>query len=130
MKTTDANFKPTPGPWSVNGSHKYWSVSNAQKIEDLGGIVKTLDCDLVSVISECDPLEMQSNAVLIADAGTVYHETGKTPSQLAEENKILLSALEQTMDALNEIAMTKGYSENNHMSCVIARHAIDKAKGL
>lgn len=34
-----------------------------------------------------------ANAKLIAEAGTVANETGKTPRQLAEENKVLLDAL-------------------------------------
>lgn len=36
---------------------------------------------------------MNANAQLIAEAGNVTQETGKTPRQLAEENKMLLHAL-------------------------------------
>ena len=97
MNTTDADFNPTPGPWTVRGSRGYWSVSTAPKTEELGGVVKTFDCELVSVLSECDPTEMQSNATLIAEAGTVFHETGKTPRRLADENAELLVALEDVM---------------------------------
>lgn len=37
--------------------------------------------------------EIEANAKLIAEAGTVANETGKTPRQLADENKELLEAL-------------------------------------
>ena len=35
----------------------------------------------------------EANAKLIAEAGTVANETGKTPRQLADENRELLKAL-------------------------------------
>jgi len=40
-----------------------------------------------------DFVELDNNAALIAEAGTVAHETGKTPRQLQEENQDLLEAL-------------------------------------
>ena len=38
--------------------------------------------------------QAESNAKLIAEAGTVANETGKTPRQLADDNKVLLEALQ------------------------------------
>ena len=40
-----------------------------------------------------NPKEAKYNAKLIAEAGTVANETGKTPRQLADDNKVLLEAL-------------------------------------
>lgn len=44
----------------------------------------------------------EDNANLIAEAGTVYHETGLTPRQLAEQRDELLEALKLCkFDSLN-----------------------------
>lgn len=51
-------------------------------------VVFTDDVDLLN-----DPEEELANAKLIAEAGTVANETGKTPRQLADLNKELLEAL-------------------------------------
>lgn len=40
-----------------------------------------------------NPKEAKYNAKLIAEAGTVANETGKTPRQLADDNKVLLEVL-------------------------------------
>ncbi len=39
------------------------------------------------------PWKREANAALIIEAGTVYHETGRTPRQLADERAELLAAL-------------------------------------
>jgi len=53
------------------------------------------DLAVASIVEWQSPLEAEANAALIAEAGTVAHETGKTPRQLAEENRELLKALKQ-----------------------------------
>lgn len=42
-----------------------------------------------------------ANAILIAEAGTVANECGKTPRQLLEENQELLKALTETRRICN-----------------------------
>lgn len=45
--------------------------------------------------------KMRTNAQLIAEAGTVANETGKTPRQLADDNKVLLEALGSILEYWN-----------------------------
>jgi hypothetical protein len=45
-----------------------------------------------------------TNARLIAEAGTVYHETGLTPRQLAEQRAELLEALEECRSVFKTMA--------------------------
>ncbi len=46
--------------------------------------------------------EAMSNARLIAEAGTVYNETGFTPKQLAESKAELLAASEAMVKHIND----------------------------
>ncbi|TXH55114.1 MAG: hypothetical protein E6Q97_09435 [Desulfurellales bacterium] len=64
--------KPTPGPWFVDGS-------------GASAIVRGGDMTIVAVRHRLDKHTHEANARLIAEAGTVNHETGKTPRQLADE---------------------------------------------
>jgi hypothetical protein len=77
--------KYTPGPWEIieNGISMYGP--NALSIAEDGD-------SLVAIIAEST--FARANAHLIADAGTVAHETGMTPRQLAESHARLLAALE------------------------------------
>lgn len=69
-------IKPTPGPWFVgsSGAFKVASVTNA-----------------TAIYSDHPPSEkaIWSDAKLIAEAGTVHHETGLTPRQLVEQRDAL-----------------------------------------
>ena len=53
--------------------------------------------------------ENEANAKLIAEAGTVTNETGKSPRQLADENKELLEALHHLVGVQKEF----GTDSNN-----------------
>ena len=70
----------------------------------------------------------ESDAALIAEVGTVYHETGKTPARLVEENRELLEALEGLMmtSDLNEDFL----SPHTWDALEKAQKAIAKAKGV
>ena len=59
-----------------------------------------------------------ANAKLIAEAGTVANETGKTPRQLYDENKILL-------EAINKIALRGGDLEGLRELTAFERYALD-----
>lgn len=91
--------KITKGDWEMTTEHEGGIGSPIKKIsvtawkerkknERTGLRIATID------VYEGDDLEeLKANAKLIAEAGTVTNETGKTPRQLADENKELLKAI-------------------------------------
>jgi hypothetical protein len=77
--------KPTAGPW----------VAEYEPEADYPWCVRSdLLPYIASVINSIHDGEEEANARLIAEAGTVYHETGLTPRQLAEQRAELIDALE------------------------------------
>lgn len=95
-----ADSKPTPGPWTASPTEPKgdWVVHAA-------GIPQQLAYLPASRLVNW-PLE--ANAALIAEAGTVHHETGMTPQQLRaawdEARSMLLGAecAEQSLAKENE----------------------------
>lgn len=89
----------TRGPWTVD-------ASDEDAIEVVGTPVWGCErfgkrgrwsvCTLDDLLGD-HPKEVKANARLIAEAGTVLHETGLTPRQLAEQRAELLEALEQLL---------------------------------
>ncbi len=77
--------KPTPGPWHTSSTHLGAAI-------DIGA-ANGANVALVSGPKENGADEYVANADMIADAGTVFHETGLTPRQLAEQRDKLLAAL-------------------------------------
>jgi hypothetical protein len=79
----------------------------------------------------CKHQDMQANAALIAEAGTVHHETGLTPRQLVEQRDALAEALEGCSRDLADVTEHL----NPHPESVIgknlakARAALALAKG-
>ena len=71
----------------------------------------------------------EANARLIAEAGTVANETGKTPRQLADENKELLEALQEIKKGEGAYNMDKYEHANNTIENMksLATQAINKA---
>lgn len=55
-----------------------------------------------------DEAQMAANARLIAEAGTVAHETGLTPRQLASLNAELVEAIGQYMSAFGQALEAHG----------------------
>lgn len=92
MNTTDADFKPTPGPWTSETTPSYVFVTRA---------IYGANGELVAHVGipgyQANVASNVANAALVAEAGTVYSETGKTPRRLADENAELLVALEDVM---------------------------------
>lgn len=72
--------------------------------------------------SECSPKDLEYTVNLIHEAGTVAHETGLTPRQLAEQRAQLLEALKSIVRSadLNQAAI-------NTFLLIDARAAIAKA---
>lgn len=82
--------KNTPEPWVV----KHSLSKNAFNVVGtrIGHMYKISRCPY---FNEFDKEEARANAELIAEAGNVYIETGKTPRQLADINAELLEALQE-----------------------------------
>lgn len=73
--------KPTAGPWVVNGDYV------ETKMDKFGA-------HTIAQVDFINPIGMRrANAELIAEAGTVYHETGLTPRELKEHRDRLLESL-------------------------------------
>ena len=137
MNTTDANFKPTPGPWKrSDNTSETLSTDDAIYHRHSSGALKWVCRVYGEGCSSRNVQERDSNAALIAEAGTVYHETGKTPARLAEENRELLEALEL---ALKELEHARRYfpksirnADKFSLENIVAnalKPAIAKAKG-
>jgi len=118
----------TQGPWKVNRDQIRYSEEGMY----LSGLVienPSEDLAVASIVEWQSPLEAEANAALIAEAGTVAHETGKTPRQLAEENRELLKALKSVTDELEaRLALVEGTQEE-YSALTRAFHAIAKAEG-
>lgn len=84
MTTSDNGFKPTPGPWLVDSE-----TLVAGDFDHFAGGLLIADCGRPRKSDR----ENAANAALIAQAGTVYGETGKTPRQLADDVARLRTAL-------------------------------------
>ena len=82
-------IKPTPGPWTVSGLGGPWEQSLKIRAPSWGMVAHV---GVNPSIPHWD-LPQRANAALIAEAGTVHHETGLTPRQLVEQRDALAVAL-------------------------------------
>lgn len=85
---------PTPGPWEASGN---LVRSPMHQPEGLPRGVQIAEC--MDGYFQPFTEEAKANAALIAEAGTVHHETGLTPRQLVEQRDALLSALDAAMES-------------------------------
>lgn len=90
-------FEGTPGPWFHHPASGYE--------HSMGGYISASP-DRRELPAICDirghgGMPYHENARLIAEAGTVLHETGLTPRQLAEQRAALLEALRYARRFLN-----------------------------
>lgn len=93
-------IKPTPGPWFHHGASGYQHARGGfiSSTEDRHG--SPAICD----VRGSDGQPFLANAALIAEAGTVHHETGLTPRQLVEQRDALAKALEDVAASLSWLA--------------------------
>ena len=84
--------KPTPGPWTAGAKQADESVNVNSGILHIARVHQGAIANSVA------------NAALIAEAGTVYHETSLTPRQLLEQRDELVTALRAAQNALTRCA--------------------------
>lgn len=77
--------KPTPGPWTVSGLGGPLEQSLKIRAPSWGMVAHV---GVNPSMPHWD-LPQRANAALIAEAGTVHHETGLTPRQLVEQRDAL-----------------------------------------
>ena len=118
--------RPTPGPWEWEARHTSL-------------VVRSQDCSICNLSLHTNSkkplrprIEREANARLIAQAGTVYHETQLTPRQLADQRAELLAALRRLVGNAGALgAFEDGIREcagNTNWQCLIeAIHAADAA---
>lgn len=109
-------IKPTPGPWVAKSRDVYHGRkrvvfnANAASKEPLN--------------MKEEFLQAEANARLIAEAGTVFHNTGLSPVQLVEMVKELKEALSRLLNADKDEHLTAQGVRN------IARAALAKCEGV
>ena len=86
--------KPTPGPWFEHRE----GFSTVYVEARIGG-------GMVQEVAACGPTDagqyqQAANARLIAEAGTVHHETGLTPRQLVDRMKAVESAMRDAREMI------------------------------
>jgi hypothetical protein len=120
-----SDLKPTPGPWeaSCTNEHGYqeWSIR-------VPGEAPVISYEIAKITSYRPDGTDESDARLIAEAGTVFHETGLTPRQLVDLNAELLEALRKIAAIKNQ--MYGGDWEEIEEAREIANSAIAKAEAM
>lgn len=99
-------IKPTPGPWYADQRGGIWRRPPSELYENGGGVagdkpVATVHKGWWGEGEEGYPVE--ANARLIAEAGTVFHETALSPRQILEQRDELLVALKLAEAGLADI---------------------------
>lgn len=101
-------MKPTRGPWEL------WGDANPSQVisSPAGFVAQTLGSN------------DEANARLIAEAGTVHHETGLTPCQLAERVKEMEVALHDAEEYIS------GHTPTNSWGLLDRREEADRCATL
>ena len=106
----------TPGPWHVEAHSRgagHINVTGPRLLpRPRFGPVAAAYTNLAGPMDDSCVAEMAANARLIAEAGTVLHETGLTPRQLAEQRAALLEALKKCEYALRRYTIKSGSQED------------------
>lgn len=99
-RRTSAALRPTAGPWHTD-YRKTARGGYAQEVFDANGeVIATLAWYPVKVSDTTTATNREANALLIAEAGTVLHETGQPPRRLAEQKSELLAIAKRARRAL------------------------------
>lgn len=91
---TSEKLKPTPGPWIADNNEGFspwtiWSRMTPYGNGAPGPVVARIDGDSA---------EADDSALLIAEAGTVFHECGLSPRELLEGYRELRKQLDEMSD--------------------------------
>ena len=120
-------IKPTPGPWAVSGLGGPWE--STLRIRAPGwGLVAQIGVN--PGMPHWD-LPQRANAALIAEAGTVHHETGLTPRQLVEQRDALAAALAGLDEAYCRAGtpLSRDERTEDRKRLIAAREALALVKG-
>ena len=119
----------TPGPWHVEAHSRgagHINVTGPRLLpRPRFGPVAAAYTNLAGPMDDSCVAEMAANARLIAEAGTVLHETGLTPRQLAEQRAALLEALV----VMESKAVRQNWNDDYPEQLAQARAAIALAQG-
>ena len=124
--------KPTSGPWSVNnttlgtiaaGKVIAWHIAS-----DKYGSVRpicayTLDKDEDTYVST-------ANAALIAEAGTVYHDTGLSPRELADHLRTSQSLNLEGAQVIDELRAERNALKDSRAELLVALQGLVEQLGL
>lgn len=91
----------TKGKWAIIETNNVIGIEQPDKNQEICIIRK-------NTYDPADDTQAHANAKLIAEAGTVANETGKTPRQLADLNKKLLNALEVAVCLIERLNIKHG----------------------
>ncbi|MDH0777495.1 hypothetical protein N5C96_29195 [Delftia tsuruhatensis] len=119
--------KPTPGPWTVSGLGGPWEQSLKIRAPSWGMVAHV---GVNPSIPHWD-LPQRANAALIAEAGTVHHETGLTPRQLVEQRDALAAALAGLDEAYCRAGtpLSRDERTEDRKRLIAAREALALVKG-
>ena len=98
----------TKGDWGYFHNGNYFEVRSNNGLTPYISIFHFNKSEFNGIDEVCEKEEAEANAQLIAEAGTVANETGKTPRQLADDNKVLLEALNQLVE---KCLQSDGYNQ-------------------
>jgi phage shock protein A len=105
--------KPSLGPWRID---KLIEIQSEDGIH-------------VATVRPTLHWNERANAALIAEAGTVYHETGRTPRQLADERAEAIQSVDDLLDTLRAVWTESAFAFNKLPEVIAANAVIAKSKG-
>jgi hypothetical protein len=98
----------TPGPWKPD-------------FKQIGLVTAENGAEVAKCKRLTGLVELQDRARLIAEAGTVHHETGLTPRQLVEQRDALAGAIEALLTDVKHDDDGSGYADAVIFSPDVAR---------
>lgn len=111
--------KPTVGPWVAN-----CFLVVAPKVHDqMSGVYGGAQICHTGGVGRSGG-ECESNAQLIADAGTVFHDTGLTPSQLAADRSGLLVSCQVALRVIDRLYGQQAMPDDSAMPDVNSIRAV------
>ena len=125
---TPTGAGPTPGPWRVLSFAASKDCRNSFVYSPRFTDGTRNSPDICRVFTTCEDErpggEMEANARLISEAGTVRHETGLTPRELADQREMMLEALRELA------AIGEGGIIERRETGKPTWHALDAVKGI